>query len=886
MSSPPVLGIDLGTTNSVVAVADGNRVQVLVDAEGNRLVPSVVSFHPQGDVLVGYAARERRLLDAKNTVYSVKRLIGRPYDSPEVVRARQRFAFELVEGGNKSVLVRARNETYTLPEISAFVLREVRRIAEQAIGQECSRAVITVPANFNELQRAATKAAGKVAGLEVMRILNEPTAAALAYGYGKARDSSPRVGRERVAVYDFGGGTFDVTILELAGDVFEVLSTAGDTFLGGDDIDVLVAEQMAGAFLDHHRFDPRNDAQAYERLRAAAEWSKCQLTAEPEVHLRVEELAYGDSGQSLDLTFGLSRTALEKLARPLIEKSFAVCDEAMRIAGIAATQLDSVILVGGTTRMPIVRQMVKDYFGLEPQASIDPDLVVSQGAALQGHALRADRGSMPPSKPLARVALKKAGSGDAKRELRREEIKKETAAARPKQPAFAPREAPAPAPRPVSVPLPPPPAPPSGEFSPGDDLPTRAKGSGAFVPVMDDAPTRAKASAFPSVPPPPADAPTRASPIPFSMPTEHPSTPPPPSVPAPPLPSRGKVAAPPAPPAAVVVQAPAVVTGRSVSVGERTSRVPPKPAPAPPARSQAPELSVPSFPGLTDDLPPPPLPEPLDDWAASAAVPAAAPAQPAWPQQHAQPQSAWPQQQAQPQSAWPQQQAQPQSAWPQQQAQPQGAWPQAQPQAQGAWPQQQQSAWPQQAQPQSAWPQQQQSAWPQQAQPQGAWPQQQQSAWPQQQGVAPVAMEIVGSGAPAPLLLDVTPHSLGVETVSGYCEAVIKRNAAIPVEQSRVFTTANDGQVEVRVRIVQGESRRLEENQQLGEILLSGIRAERRGHVKVSVTFVMDANGTLGVKAKDLDSGREQTIRVQLVGAVPDAEIQRMQERQQQIFGA
>ncbi|MBX7196843.1 MAG: Hsp70 family protein, partial [Sandaracinaceae bacterium] len=575
MSSPPVLGIDLGTTNSVVAVADGSRVQVLVDAEGNRLIPSVVSFHPQGDVLVGYAARERRLLDARNTVYSVKRLIGRPYDSPEVTRARQRFAFDLVEGPNKSVLVRARNETYTLPEISAFVLREVRRVAEQALGTECGRAVITVPANFNELQRAATKAAGKVAGLEVMRILNEPTAAALAYGYGRGA-KRPAGGRERIAVYDFGGGTFDVTILELSGDVFEVMATAGDTFLGGDDIDVLVAEQMAGAFLDHHRFDPRNDPQAYERLRAAAEWSKCQLTTEPEVHLRVEELAYGDAGQSLDLTFGLSRTALEKLARPLVERSFAVCDEAMRIAGIATTQLDTVILVGGTTRMPLVRQMVKEFFGHEPQASIDPDLVVSQGAALQGYSLRADRGSMPPSKAVAKVALKKAGPQVEKREARKQELKKEIEAARPKQPAFAPREA-----RPVSVPLPPPPGPPSGEHAVPEeaDLPTRL-GRPHPGPA-----TRAAASAAP----PPL-----------------PSSPPPiPSVPAPPPPSRGRQPA-------AVVQAPVVVTGRSVAVGERASRVPGRPQPPaappapppPPAPASAPELSVPAFPGLTDDLPP------------------------------------------------------------------------------------------------------------------------------------------------------------------------------------------------------------------------------------------------------------------------------------------
>src|SRR5690349_10507750 len=252
----PVLGIDLGTTNSAVAVAIDGKVQVLPDAEGNKLFPSVVSFHPSGDVLAGYPARERRLVDAPNTIYSVKRLIGRPFKSDEVRRAVERLPFAFEEGPTGGALVVARGETYTLPEISAFVLRGVRAQAEDALKQACRRAVITVPANFNELQRSATKAAGRVAGLEVLRILNEPTAAALAYGCGSTKQ------RERIAVYDLGGGTFDVTILELAGDVFEVVATAGDTFLGGDDIDVTIADQMVQAFLSQHRYDARRDAQA------------------------------------------------------------------------------------------------------------------------------------------------------------------------------------------------------------------------------------------------------------------------------------------------------------------------------------------------------------------------------------------------------------------------------------------------------------------------------------------------------------------------------------------------------------------------------------------------------------------------------------------------
>jgi molecular chaperone DnaK len=259
-----VLGIDLGTTNSVVAIANGREARVLADSEGRRLIPSVVSFHPDGSILVGHEARERRLVDAKNTVYSTKRLIGRPFSSSEVQKAKERFAFDLEATKVGGVQVRVRRGTFALPEISAMVLRHLRRVAEDSLGEPCGRAVVTVPANFNELQRSATQAAGKVAGLDVLRILNEPTAATLAYGLSREK-------AEKVAVYDLGGGTFDITILDLDKDVFEVVSTAGDTFLGGDDIDLAIAEKMADACLRQHRFDARADSQAFERMRAAAE---------------------------------------------------------------------------------------------------------------------------------------------------------------------------------------------------------------------------------------------------------------------------------------------------------------------------------------------------------------------------------------------------------------------------------------------------------------------------------------------------------------------------------------------------------------------------------------------------------------------------------------
>jgi len=684
----PVLGIDLGTTNSVVAIADGRQSRVLADPEGFQLIPSVVSFHPSGDILVGRTARDRRLLDAQNTVYSVKRLIGRPFRSPEVRTARERFPFELTEGPTGGVLVGARGETYTLSEISAFVLRQVRSVAEFNVAEPCTQAVVTVPANFNELQRSATKAAGRVAGLDVLRILNEPTAAALAYGYGRGS-------RERIAVFDFGGGTFDVTLLELSGEVFEVLATAGDTYLGGDDIDVLVADQMAEAFLEHHRYDPRDDAQAYERLRAAAEWAKCQLSEKPDVQLRIEELAYGDGGISLDLTFALERPVLERMAQSLVARTFDVCEDVMRIAGIRPTQLDNVILVGGSTRMPLVQRMVTEYFGRAPLEGIDPDLVVAQGAAIQGRALTAPA----ERKSLGKVALRRI-------------TRAEHEATRPSQ--IAP-------PRTSAI------TPPDAQGSPGAP-PTSSgpAGLGTLPPV---------GAGLGSLPPVPA--------VP----------------PAPPLPEFGDSAgSPPRPP---------------VPVGARTLETPAFAAAPPPLPSfgNAPIEDAGVLPVGPAFSPDPEVAERSLE-RASVRAPDLSVLEPAVP-------------------------------------------------------------------------------------------------------LAPDAPE-----PEMPLLLDVTPHSLGIETVGGYCEAVIKQNAAIPVEQTRVFSTAQDNQRLVKVRIFQGESRRFDDNQGLGEIELAGLRAAARGRVKIDVTFVIGADGILAVRAKDVETGKEQDVRIKLVGGMAEDDVQRLVDRQ------
>ncbi|MGA3120191.1 MAG: Hsp70 family protein [Polyangiaceae bacterium] len=386
-----VVGIDLGTTNTVVASVRGGRVQVIADDHGRRLLPSVVSFHPSGEVLVGYAAKERIAIDAKNTIASVKRLIGRAWDSDEIRRSRQRFAFDLNEGSGQGPLVVARGHEYTLPEISAFVLKRAKQIADSALGEPVDRAVITVPANFNELQRAATKVAGRIAGLDVLRIINEPTAAALAYGLGRAN-------RERIAIYDFGGGTFDCTLLHLSGSVFEVLATAGDSFLGGDDIDLAIAERMADAFVRAHRYDARAHPQAFERLRSAAEGIKISLSMHPQAVVRLREIAFGVGGSQLDLDFTMTRDELDAIAAPLVERTFMVCQEALSMARLPVAAFDKVILVGGTTRVKLVRRRVEHFFRRAPLDRVNPEEVVAMGAAIQAAALTdlSRRQSVPP----------------------------------------------------------------------------------------------------------------------------------------------------------------------------------------------------------------------------------------------------------------------------------------------------------------------------------------------------------------------------------------------------------------------------------------------------------------------------------------------------------
>jgi molecular chaperone DnaK len=669
------VGIDLGTTNTVVAAVRDGVAGTIPDPQGNRIIPSVVSFHPSGSTLVGRTALERRLLDAPSTIYSVKRLMGRPWDSPEVQQTRSKLSFELCEGAQGATMVAARGEKYALPEISAFVLRYAKAVAEGALGGQVERAVITVPANFNDLQRAATKTAGRLAGLDVLRILNEPTAAVLAYG-------PPSKAQERVVVYDLGGGTFDVTLLDLAGNVFEVLSTAGDTALGGDDIDVAVAERMADDLLKSHRFDARTQPAAYGHLRLLAERLKKELSTASEHTLTVDDIVPGDRGSHVTWRFKMTRAELEWASLALVERTFRVCQQALDAASVQPSGLDRIILVGGATRMPMVARKVEQFFGRSPIVRINPDEVVALGAAIQASLL--DRARTKNAAPMMHPRIEERSVvGPLPTE--------EDAGVLSILPLVGPNDEPV---MKIAPPL----------FGPG----------ATFQPTS-------KTLVF--------DMPEDAAAPPFEIELPHP----PPLTPSKP---------PPTPPSKRELRRKAQAT----LVG----------LPHPPDPSQTSPLPV-----LIEDIAPA-LPPPVP-----VAVRAPAPAPPAAPR------------------------------------------------------------------------------------------------------------------AAAPLLIDVTPLSLSVETVGGFCDILIDANTPVPCDRTRSFATASDGQTAVRVRVAQGPSKRFPENTFLGEVELSGIPAAPRGETVIAVTFEIDADGILNVSAKDTKTGLGTAARIQLVGAqtAPD-DVEAMQARQ------
>jgi molecular chaperone DnaK len=720
------IGIDLGTTNTVVAaVVDGVAV-TLEDEQRRRLLPSVVSFHPSGTVLVGDSARERRLIDPENTIFSVKPLIGRPFDSDEVKAARGRFPFQFSEGAKNSTMVMARDVAYALPEISAFVLRRAKAIAEHALGGPVDRAVITVPANFNDLQRASTKIAGKLAGLEVLRILNEPTAAALAYGQSIAK-------AEKIAVYDLGGGTFDITLLDLTGNVFEVLATAGDTALGGDDLDRLLAEYMAIEVIKRFNVDPRTNPVAFARLRFIAEEVKKQLSTEMSIQQEISGIGYTEGGVPMTMTMTVTREQLDRIALPLVERTISVAKQSIEIIGLHPKDFDRVILVGGSTRMPLAARLVEQLFGQAPHLKVNPDEVVALGAAIQAHALNR-------SKPVA------------KRKSAHDQLAK----------AASPGSNAGPSPSPHQVNVPRAPNVPAGIAG----QPPAQEGVPAYIAFSKSA-----AVITFSPPPPPPD----PSQVPDVLPPVRPPQAGGSAAKAPPLP--GKKPPPPVPRAGGSKS----IEGTPVRA-ELSERPPAGPMPA--RRSNAPPEAPPEAANARISLEPPD--------ANLGAIVAGGDFFPSFDA-----------------------------------------------------------------------------------------PLEQVGAQPALSDAAFARGSAIETSDNAPLLIDVTPMSLRIETVGGYSDVLIAANSPVPCEKARTFLTASDNQTVVFIRVAQGESSRFAENTRLGELELSGLKPGRRGEVKILVTFELDADGILNVRAKDKDTDRETKATMRLLGtSTDDAEVAEMAARQ------
>ena len=377
-----VIGIDLGTTNSCVAVMDGSAPKVIENSEGVRTTPSIVAFTEDDERLVGQSAKRQAVTNQENTLFAIKRLIGRPSADPATQTDKDMVPYRIVKSDNGDAWVESRGRKYSPAQISAFILRKMKETAEAFLGTEVTQAVITVPAYFNDAQRQATKDAGKIAGLEVLRIINEPTAASLAYGLDKNDGKT-------IAVYDLGGGTFDVSILEIGDDVFEVKSTNGDTFLGGEDFDLRLVDYLADEFKKDNGIDLRGDKLALQRLKEAAENAKIELSSAPQTEINLPFITADQSGPR-HLTMKLTRSKLESLVGDLIERTVAPCRSALDDAGLKAAEIDEIVLVGGMTRMPRIREIVQNFFGKEPNMSVNPDEVVAMGAAIQAGVLQGD----------------------------------------------------------------------------------------------------------------------------------------------------------------------------------------------------------------------------------------------------------------------------------------------------------------------------------------------------------------------------------------------------------------------------------------------------------------------------------------------------------------
>ncbi|HAL84812.1 MAG TPA: molecular chaperone DnaK, partial [Rhodobiaceae bacterium] len=377
-----VIGIDLGTTNSCVSVMDGSTPKVIENAEGARTTPSMVAFTDENERLIGQPAKRQAVTNPRNTLFAIKRLIGRTFNDPATKKDMDMVPYEIVAADNGDAWVNAADEKYSPSQISAFILQKMKETAESYLGEKVEQAVITVPAYFNDAQRQATKDAGKISGLEVLRIINEPTAAALAYGLDKNDGQT-------IAVYDLGGGTFDVSILEIGDGVFEVKSTNGDTFLGGEDFDIALVDHLAEEFQKENGIDLRGDKLALQRLKEAAEKAKIELSSSSQTEVNLPFITADASGPK-HLNLKLTRAAFEAMVEELVQRTRKPCEDAMKDAGVSASEIDEIVVVGGQTRMPRIREFVKQVFGKEPNMSVNPDEVVAMGAAIQAGVLQGD----------------------------------------------------------------------------------------------------------------------------------------------------------------------------------------------------------------------------------------------------------------------------------------------------------------------------------------------------------------------------------------------------------------------------------------------------------------------------------------------------------------
>jgi molecular chaperone DnaK len=900
------IGIDLGTTNTVVAaVVDGVAV-TLEDDQGRRLLPSVVSFHPSSTVLVGEAARERRLIDPENTIYSVKPLLGRSWESEEVHAARSRFPFKLVQGSKNSTNVVARDVSYALTEISAFVLRRAKSIAEAALGQVVDRAVITVPANFNDLQRASTKIAGKLAGLDVMRILNEPTAAALAYGQSISK-------AEKIAVYDLGGGTFDVTLLDLTGNVFEVLATAGDTALGGDDIDRVIADKMIVDVMNRFNVDPRTNPASAARLGFMAEEIKKELSTAYQAHREITGLGYAEGGNPITLPFKMTREELETLVKPLIERTIAVAQQSIDVIGFSPRDFDRVILVGGSTRMPLVARMVEKLFGAPPHLKVNPDEVVALGAAIQAHALNRSKGAHKRSSAHDQLAKAQPNASGDQVPTRPPDA----------NPNVTPADVPKPAPLPtLGTPAAAPAAPAFFTFNKAPAVISFSQAS----PTEPGAPNQQAALDQPA--PKPA-APNRPAPKPAD---------PKPAAPKPALPKSATtvMATSPAAPRPPPVPKPRAQT---LPLSPEPPRASP---PAPVASENQPDASPPELEKWTASLfdleKRPDASPPVSERRSAASLfelekrpdasqleleePAGAPplgleeSAVASPLGLKEPAAASPlgsEQSAgasrlgleEPTGASPleveaRKDASPLELGERRDALPSGS--ETRMSASSSASENRIAAASPTRRSVPEIPSLEVPAAPRQSSPEGMLPAPELDL-PLPSGPPPAEMSAMPSGgleelvmtneffnvpaatperfhrgsaiatsARAPLLIDVTPLSLGVETAGGYTDILIPANSPVPCEKTRTFLTGRDGQTVVSIRVAQGESSRFAANTRLGDLELSGLRQARRGEVKIAVTFELDADGILNVRALDTDTGRETAATMRLLGANTDVE--------------